>query len=89
MYRRALFVGGGNASCFSHEADGSVVLVVSIRIALPKENVMPLKRGTSTETVARSIKAERKHGKPKKQAVAIAVNDARNTGIMIPKKSDK
>ncbi|CAB3676743.1 hypothetical protein [Paraburkholderia rhynchosiae] len=50
---------------------------------------MPLKRGTSRETVSRNIKTEAKHGKPQKQAVAIALNQARKSGKKIPKKSDK
>ncbi|CAG4912950.1 MAG TPA: DUF6496 domain-containing protein [Paraburkholderia sp.] len=50
---------------------------------------MPLKRGTSKETVSRNIKTETKHGKPHKQAVAIALNQARKSGAKIPKKSDK
>ena len=50
---------------------------------------MPLKRGTSRETVSRNIKTETKHGKPHKQAVAIALNEASKSGKKIPKKSDK
>lgn len=50
---------------------------------------MPLKRGTSKDTVSHNIKTEVKHGKPKKQAVAIALNQARKSGAKIPKKSDK
>lgn len=50
---------------------------------------MPLKRGTSRGTVSRNIKTETKHGKPKKQAVAIALNQARKSGAKIPKKGDK
>lgn len=50
---------------------------------------MPLKRGTSKDTVSRNIKTEMKHGKPQKQAVAIALNQARKSGAKIPKKSDK
>ena len=41
---------------------------------------MPLKRGTSKETVSHNIKTETKHGKPRKQAVAIALNQARKSG---------
>jgi hypothetical protein len=68
---------------------GCAMSVVSIRTAVSKENVMPLKRGTSRETVSRNIRTETKHGKPKKQAVAIALNQARKSGARIPKKSDK
>jgi hypothetical protein len=51
--------------------------------------IMPLKRGTSKDTVSKNVKTEMKHGKPQKQAVAIALNQARKSGKKIPKKSDK
>lgn len=50
---------------------------------------MPLKRGTSKDTVSKNVKTEMKHGKSQKQAVAIALNQARKSGKKIPKKSDK
>lgn len=37
---------------------------------------MPLERGSSKETISRNIATEREHGKPEKQAVAIAMNEA-------------
>jgi hypothetical protein len=51
-----------------------------------KESDMPLKRGTSKETIGHYIKAEKKAGKPQKQSVAIALNQARKSGAKIPKK---
>jgi hypothetical protein len=37
---------------------------------------MPLKRGSSRQTVSKNIKTEMKSGKPRKQAIAIALSKA-------------
>ncbi len=37
---------------------------------------MPLKQGASKKTVSQNIRTEMKHGKPHKQAVAIAMRMA-------------
>jgi Family of unknown function (DUF6496) len=47
---------------------------------------MPLKRGTSKKTISDNIRTEMHYGKPHKQAVAIALNEARKSGAKIPKK---
>ncbi len=52
-----------------------------------QEKTMPLKKGTSKDTISSNIKTEEKHGKPQKQAVAIALNQARKSGAKIPRKS--
>jgi hypothetical protein len=54
-----------------------------------KEKIMPPKKGASKATVSHNVKTESKNGKPHKQAVAIALNQARKSGAKIPKKSEK
>jgi len=40
---------------------------------------MPLKSGASGKTIGSNIKTEMEAGKPNKQAIAIALNNARET----------
>lgn len=41
---------------------------------------MPLKKGSSRAIVSQNIRTELAHGKPQKQAVAIALDTARRSG---------
>lgn len=47
---------------------------------------MPLKHGKNKKTISSNVKKEMESGKPKKQAVAIALSEARRSGANIPKK---
>lgn len=50
---------------------------------------MPLEKNASQGAIGRNIKREEHAGKPHKQAVAIALDTAREAGADIPKPSDK
>jgi len=52
---------------------------------------MPLVKSKSKKYIGKNIKTEMEHGKPQKQAVAIALNTARKAGSHIknPKKKGK
>jgi hypothetical protein len=50
---------------------------------------MPLDKSGSKNSIGKNIKTEEKAGKPKRQAVAIALNVAREHGAKIPKKKGK
>jgi len=41
---------------------------------------VPLREGSSEETISKNIETEMHHGKPQKQAIAIAESEARRTG---------
>jgi hypothetical protein len=50
---------------------------------------MPLVKSGSKKAIGQNIKREEESGKPKKQAVAIALNVARKAGAKIPRKGRK
>lgn len=50
---------------------------------------MPLKKGSDSKTVSANIKTEMKHGKPQKQAIAIALRTAGKPKPATPKKAGK
>jgi len=50
---------------------------------------LPLKKGTSRETISENIAELIKSGRPKRQAAAIAFSEARKHGAKIPKKKSK
>lgn len=47
---------------------------------------MPLAKGKSQKTISKNVKTEMEHNKPQKQAVAIALSEARRSGAKIKKK---
>jgi len=50
---------------------------------------MPLKPGNSKEVIKENIKTEMAAGKPQKQAVAIALEEARRTASNPPQEKQK
>jgi hypothetical protein len=54
-----------------------------------KEIIMPLKKGSSKQTISKNISELRHSGHKQKQAVAIAYSVARKSGGKMPKKGKK
>lgn len=47
---------------------------------------MPLKKGKSKKVIGENIATEIREGRPRKQAIAIGLSEARRSGAKIPKK---
>ncbi len=52
-------------------------------------DIMPIIHSKSKKNIGKNIEKEEQSGKPKKQAIAIALNVARKAGAKIPMKSKK
>jgi hypothetical protein len=50
---------------------------------------MPLRKGSGQETIRYNIKELKASGRPQGQAVAIALDTARESGAKMPKKRNK
>ena len=50
---------------------------------------MPLKQGSNPKTISANIKTEIAHGKPQKQAVAIALHEARKKARDVKARNSK
>lgn len=62
---------------------------ILIYTTLHEDLYMPLEKGKSKNTISKNIKTEVVAGKPQKQAIAIALSEARKSGAKIPKKKGK
>lgn len=56
------------------------------RTDIRTDEPMPLQPGTTRQDISQNIRTEMQAGKPQKQAVAIALSEARRSGANIPKR---
>ena len=50
---------------------------------------MPLKKGKSKKTIGRNIAEMEEAGHPRNQSIAASLNEARKSGVKVPKKKKK
>mgnify|MGYP001586199964 CR=1 FL=1 len=60
-----------------------------LKLNTPGRGHMPLKKGTSRKTIGSNISEMERSGHKKSQAIAAALNEARESGAKIPKKKNK